>query len=421
MRVKTSKHKILNLNYNKNIKLKQFIFDYDLAVKFYINYLWNNKVSFGSKILDIKNNKLDCPQFLSTKNIVYKTNLSARALSQAITQACAFVSSALEKRKRKAYVLEKIKSEGKRTRKLTKLLKKEILIKPDPKFIYPELNSLCSKVEISNIRYFDSILILKSLGKSYGKIIIPFNHNYFSRKLESKGKLLSGLQISDKEIFLRYELKNAEIKTSGSIVGADTGINSVVTLSDKQSSKVCNHNHSLNSILQKISKRTKGSKAFYKAIAHRDNYINWSVNQLNFTNIKEVRLEKISNFRKGKRTSKFLNYFGESLIRSKLLDKLQELGVQVKEESSAYRSQRCSSCSFVYKGNRKNKLFSCKHCFFSADADYNASLNHENYLPSANFLLYYLDKPKKFFWKEEGFFNLDGSELIVPDTKKKIL
>lgn len=60
-------------------------------------------------------------------------------------------------------------------------------------------------------------------------------------------------------------------------------------------------------------------------------------------------------------------------------------------------------------------------CSFQADADYNASCNHEQNLPSANWIRYLpdSDKPKKFFWKETGFFNLDGSELTVPDTKKK--
>ena len=29
------------------------------------------------------------------------------------------------------------------------------------------------------------------------------------------------------------------------------------------------------------------------------------------------------------------------------------------------------------------------------------------------------DLKKKFFWKEEGFFDLNGSELIVPNTNKR--
>jgi transposase len=259
---------------------------------------------------------------------------------------------------------------------------------------------------------------LSSLGKKYGKIIIPFNMNKHSRNLESKGSLLSGIALNKDKLYLHWEMKDDAIKTDGIIVGADTGINSVVTLSDHQQTKANKHNQTLNDILKIIVRRNKGSKGFEKAIQHRDNFINWSINQLNFIGIKEVRLEKISNFRNGNKTSKFLNYMGETLIRSKLLDLLQEQGVLVTEEESAYMSQRCKPCGYVYRRNRKGKQFSCKHCSYSADADYNASCNHELDLPSANFLLYCSSSPKKFFWKREGFFNLDGSEITVSDTKR---
>jgi len=421
-KVKTSKHKISNLNKEKSNKLALFLKNYNEAVQFYINYLWNNKISIKAKdnlkILDIKNDLLDCPQFISTTNIEYKTDLSKRVLKVASTQACSIVKSALEKRKRKLFVLNKFKNEGKRTRKLTNLLKKEKLVKPNPNNILPAFNSLCSKVEKSNIKHFDSIFILSSIGKSYGKIIIPFNHNKHSRKLESNGKLLSGLSVSKNCIYLFWEIKTNKQILNGKILGADTGINSVVTLSDGQQSKNCPHGHSLNSILKKISRKKNGSKAFNKALDHRNNYINWAINKLNFNQIKEVKLEKISNFRQGKNIGKFLNYFGETIIREKLLDRLSELGVQVTEESSAFRSQRCSHCGFVYSKNRNGKSFSCKHCSFQADADLNASLNHEKYLPSATFLLYHSNKPKKFFWKEDGFFDLNGSEITVSNTKK---
>ena len=430
-KVKTSKHSLLYANVGKADILGIFLSDYGKAVRFYINYLWNNKVAYKKKIknkdgslseityiLDIKSDKLDCPSFISTVNIPFETDLSARALRAASSQACSIVSSAIEKRKRKLYVRENKIKKKERTRAITNKINNEILVYPNPTFIYPELDSLCSKIEKSNIKYFDVVLTLSSLGKRYGKIIIPFRATKHSRKLESKGTLLSGISLRKDNICLRWSLSEPEKKTEGITVGGDTGINSVVTLSDKQKTPVNNHNQSLNTILTKISRKVKGSKGFDKAIDHRDNFINWSINQLNFANIKQVNLEKISNFRKGKNVGKFLNYMGETLIRSKLLDTLQEQGVLVKEETSAYRSQRCSCCGYVQRENRKNKMFSCKHCFFQADADYNASCNHEQDIPSGQFLLWYSDIPKKFFWKKEGFFNLDGSKLTVSVKKK---
>jgi transposase len=417
-KIKTSKHNISDLNFGKNKLLQSFIKEYKNAVRYYVNYLWNNKISISNdRCLDIVNDKLDCPQFISTTNIKFETKLSARALKSASTQACGIVKAALDKRKRLLYVRQSLAKEGKRTRQITKKINKTQLIKPDLSDIKLELNSLNCKIESSSIKYFDTIITLSSLGKSYGKIIIPIQKNKHSRKLETKSKMLTSILLSENQVDLRWEYSPTE-SPGDKEVGADTGINSVITLSDGQATVKDIHGYSLNSILKKIGKKRKGSKSFDKALTQRDNFIRWSINQLNLSNVKEIRLEKVSNFRYKKNVGKFLNYSGEALIRSKLIDFAEDHGVRVVLQSSAYRSQRCSQCGFVYSSNRKGKLFSCKHCSFQADADYNASCNHEQKLPSANWLRYRLDKPKKFFWKEVGFFNLDGSELTVPDTKK---
>lgn len=418
-KTKSSKLSLKDLNTNKSAKLSSFIQDYQQAVQFYIDYLWNNKIIFKDKILDIKNDLLDCPMFISTKNIKYDSSLSARALSVACTQACSIISSSLEKRKRKLYIKDRLKSEGKRTRRINKLIEKEVLVKPNPKDIYPELNSLNVKIEQSHIKHFDIIITLSSLGKGYGKIIIPVKNTSHSKKLEQIGTSLNSIMLTPTYISLRYEYETNK-KEQGKIVGADTGINSVVTLSDSQVTPPDLHGHTLNSILNKISRKKKGSKSFHKALKHRDNYINWSVNQLNLDDIKQINLEKVTDFRYKKNVGKFLNYSGEALIRSKLIDYAEDHDVHVKLQESAYRSQRCSHCGYVCKTNRKGKMFSCKHCLFQSDADLNASLNHEQNLPSANWILYHSDRKNiKFIWKSDGFYNLDGSELIVSGTKKR--
>jgi hypothetical protein len=49
------------------------------------------------------------------------------------------------------------------------------------------------------------------------------------------------------------------------------------------------------------------------------------------------------------------------------------------------------------------------------DADLNASLNHEVDLPDVPYGLRILKLNRKgFFWKSEGFFNLEGEEFTVP-------
>lgn len=113
--------------------------------------------------------------------------------------------------------------------------------------------------------------------------------------------------------------------------------------------------HTLNSIIKKINRKKNGSKNREKAKEHQKNYINYSINRLNLTNIKQINLEKISNFRYKKNVGKFLNQFREPLIRNKIKDICASQGVLVVEQSSPYRSRRCFKCGYVDKKNRKRQ------------------------------------------------------------------
>jgi hypothetical protein len=42
-----------------------------------------------------------------------------------------------------------------------------------------------------------------------------------------------------------------------------------------------------------MTRKQKGSKSFKRTSNHRKNFINWSINQLNLDNIKEIGLERI--------------------------------------------------------------------------------------------------------------------------------
>ena len=89
-------------------------------------------------------------------------------------------------------------------------------------------------------------------------------------------------------------------------------------------------------------------------------------------------------------------------------------------QDSYYRSQRCSSCGYVHYKNRDGELFRCKHCGFQTDADYNASCNHEQELPSAKaiFRCYSGINRTGFYWKGSGFYDLNNLEFAVPDQRK---
>jgi predicted RNA-binding Zn-ribbon protein involved in translation (DUF1610 family) len=116
-----------------------------------------------------------------------------------------------------------------------------------------------------------------------------------------------------------------------------------------------------------------------------------------------------------------MSHWCNTLIRDKLLRKCEELGVQVIQQDSTYRSQRCHQCGLVRKANRKGKEYRCSNCDLICDADLNAAMNHEQDLPRVPYNLRKLQKNrgKGFFWKSSGFFEVTGEELRVPLSNHK--
>jgi transposase len=258
-------------------------------------------------------------------------------LSCAINQALGIINSRISKSKKLQYVKSKLVKQGKRTRYINRKIEKHIPIFPELDVINPELRSLCCEY-IDNTEdksIFDGFIILSSIGEKYGKITIPVKLNKHARKLESEnGIIMKSFQISKEFVYFRYQITYPEKKTEGKVVGADSGIVTCLTLSDGQSTTENKHGHDLRSIIQILSRRKYGSKGFERAKAHQENYVNWAINQLNFSDIRQVNYEHITNYRGGKRVGKILNHFCHALIEEVTLDKLNRLGVRDRLDSS---------------------------------------------------------------------------------------
>ena len=303
--------------------------------------------------------------------------------------------------------------------RINEIINKYKLVKPCFLWINPELSSKCCDIEKGNS--FDYFLRIKSIGELYGHIKIPIKNTKVSLKWLKNGTLLNSFSIGQDSISLRFNITNKNINSGTKIIGIDQGMKDVATLSDHQTTpKQDIHGYSLESIINILSRKKKGSDAFFKAQEHRKNFINWSINQLNFDDVREVRLEKIWNIGYKRRTSRKLSHWTNTLIRDKITRKCEELEVSVIEQDSSYRSQRCSCCGLVRKANRKGKVYKCKACKFEADADYNASLNHVIDLPeiSWQFRSQRNNLRSGFYWKPSGLFNVEGVELRVPLSNK---
>jgi transposase len=424
--IRSTKHHFLSYtNTSKIVVLNEFLNEYRNAVQFYIDYLWNNDILFpnSNKVqFSIAEDLLFVPQFIDYK-LYTDTKLSARALANAVKQALGIVRSRVAIRNKLKYIIQKRKEDSFPTEKWEEKLTKgqAILRKPIIKDNFSaELNINVFDIQEDTDKFFDLFIRLKSTGFNHLKLPIKY-HSRNHKWIAKNGKLLNGILISKNYIQLRYDVPEPTKKTTGKTVGGDTGKKSILTLSDgTTTSKIDNHGHSFDSIMAKMSRKKKGSKAFGKVAAQRLNFINWSINQLNLNDIKHIKLEHIDNlfFKNG--TSRLMSHFTNTLIEKKILNLAEETGVSVSLQTSTYRSQRCSSCGKVRKANRKGKEYKCDHCSFTVDADLNAATNHEIDLPDVPFALRQLklNRSKGFFWKPDGFFDHTGRERIVLDAKK---
>ena len=280
------------------------------------------------------------------------------------------------------------------------------------------LDSNCCKFIPNTSSKFNGWLKLSALGKKYGHIYIPIKFSKHSNQLAKKGyKMITSWQISNKTLFSKWEIERE--KTSGNkILGADQGFVTCLSLSDGQTTGKDIHNHDLHSIINKLVRKKKGSNGFAKAQAHRTNYINWSINQLDLSDVKELRLEKLYQMRKGSNMGRNLSHWTYTQINTQIISRCGELGVPVILQSASYRSQRCSDCGWTQKSNRKGKEFICKQCGSIHDADINGALNHEADLYQLPIGFWQKKfNIKGFYWNETSVLTLSGAELIVPHVQ----
>jgi transposase len=351
---------------------------------------------------------------VESKLINFSSRLSARAKKCCLTQVLGIIGASVEKQRKRVYQYNKTPNA-----QLLKKIEQNIPKKPDITQLNPELNSICCDFEKSNGE-FNGFVQLKSIGKEYGKIRLPIKFHRNNKKYWD-WNLKNSFLINDNWINFRWENK-VEKKQNGIVVGCDQGKKDVVTFSNGMTPpKTNNHGKSLDSIMLSLSKCKKGSKRFQRKQKERKNFINWSINQLNLTDVKEVRLEKVWNIGYKNKTSRLMSHWTNTLIRDKLKSKCELLGVQVKEQSCTYRSQRCSSCGMVRKSQRKAKLYKCKECGFELDSDLNAALNHEVDLPDIPWEMRREQRNRKgFYWLESGFFDLNRVQFTVELTKNKV-
>ena len=409
--IKSSKHTLTYTNKAKKKKVNIFLAEYQRVLQLVINYMWTNQV----QELNIPKNKLHCPKFLDTETLkLFDTWLTARMKQCIGKQACAMISAAVTKRRKQLYKLKKLQRKGKSTKYLQIVINKHPLVKPDATKVQAEIDGRFIDTQAAN--HFDEFIRVKTIGNQL-TFNIPIKHHEISNYWDEEANRTTGIRLSNNYLCLIFKKENEEIEGTKT-VGADQGQNTVLSLSDKQVTTKNKHNHDLNSIQDILARRKKGSNGFKRAQEHRKNYVNWSINQLNFRDIKKVNIEKVRKLRKGKRSSRKNSHWTYTLIYDKLTRLSETEGFCLKEVPNEFRSQRCSQCGWVRKANRKGKEFTCNRCGFAEDADLNAAYNLELDLYEVPFWVRQQKINRSgFYWLEDGLYDV-GHECIVRGTEK---
>jgi predicted RNA-binding Zn-ribbon protein involved in translation (DUF1610 family) len=374
--------------------------------------------------------KFGLPKYLDYNLFDIETWLSARMLNSLTNQLCGKLRAILSKEAKRVAMFDKQAGEGKYNERLWERIEAAVPTKPGLSDAGIEISSKCADFELTPEGHFYGYLRIKSTGGPHIKVPVC-RHRHMDRYLDGAWQMCNGYLIDEYGVQLRWQ-KEPEYREEGIKLGADQGALTTVSLSNgtitpdlvidapRKGEPDRKLTINLYGIMCKLARRKKGSKAFRRAVEERKNYVNFAVKRLDTDGVKEIGLEDVVNIRYRRSSGRIMSHWSNPVIRDALMMKCEERGVRVLLQSSAYRSQRCSECGLVRKSSRKGKVFSCPHCGLVIDADINAGRNHEIDLPEIPRCnaLSTLSRKDGFFWKPEGLFRVDGSELGVPDSFK---
>ena len=330
---------VLNISFANAGKLTSLEFilqEAKRAVNLYIDRLWEAN-NFSGKFVDFK----------------VKTWLSARMQQCLGKQA-----------------LEIVKSQRKRKKKTKPVFRRDTL-NLDSRFVQ----------FLKVVNSFDFWITLSSIGKKIKLHLPSRKHKHFNKFLEDGWQLRKGVRLRkvNSKFFLDvYFEKEAEYKAEGEVVGIDTGYKKLAVVSTgEQVGRV------LEQKIEKISRKTQGSKAFHRALKERDHYINRQVKAIDLSGVKAIVIEDLKDVKKDTKkkkriSTKFMNKL-QRWVYSYFLDRLalfcEVNGVRVHKVNPAYTSQTCSECGSRDKRSRNGERFCCTACGVIQDADFNASRN----------------------------------------------
>ncbi len=349
----------------KRKELSNILSEYGKVVNFYIEYFWNNSFS-ASKSQLLK----------PIVDLAKHSWLSARLRKVAAREAIDMINSCKNRWKDKATM-------------------------PFHKGKRMHVSSTIADLILSRkSKEFDAWLHLCCIGN---KIVIdlPIRFHKHYNKYYNIGKRLNSYIITENSVQFSFEVKTDEKRKGTKVIGIDTGLNSLASLSNGKQ-----YGNDIEHYIQKIKKCRQGSNAQKSSRRALKQKINEVIKEIFLKEDPDVIVvEKLSNM--GHR-SKVKRLLTKNIRRSigtwnwrywlKRLQQHTELNrVSFRSVLPHYTSQTCPRCGHVDRLNRKGKIFMCLKCDHADNADINAGIN---------ILLRFIMGPYGVHYKQDSLKNL---------------
>lgn len=320
----------------KRQTLKTILTEYGQVVNFFIEQFWINTPTKAELLKDIVN--------------LPDTWLSARLRKVAAREAIDLIQSV---------------KKAKRTTKPVHQSKRM------------HVSSTIASLQIKKTaKSFDCWLHLASIGN---KIILDLpikGHNHINR-LMAKGKQLQSYIITEDCVQFCFEIETGIKTDQGELVGIDTGINALASLSNGQQLGL-----DVKRQIERIKNKKYGSKKQKKARRALKQYMDETAKVA----VSNKQLVVVEGLKKMNHKTKLTRRVSKNIRRSLgawcyryWLNRVQMAcennRVSFRTVNPAYTSQRCHACGHTESGNRKGEIFLCLGCGHTDNADLNASKN----------------------------------------------
>lgn len=239
------------------------------------------------------------------------------------------------------------------------------------------VSSTIADLQPSKKSSFDAWLHLASIGNKT-IIDIPIKYHKQFNRWNNKGRRLNAYIITNDYVQFVFEIETESKKTSGKLIGVDTGIKALASTSDGKQ-----FGRDVETYIERIKRCKYGSKNQKRRRNALKQYINETVKEVIDENPQLVVVEKLSNLnhktklkrRLSKNMRRTLGSWNYRYWLSRLQMATEENRVCFRQVPSAYTSQRCSNCGHTERRNRSGEVFKCLKCDHSENADINAAIN----------------------------------------------